>query len=71
VTHTIVIVFTIVAPGTCCQKVVNGYHFAVKHLQWATWVVLSVGPVAATTKMQDINGGPLGVLPVGRVAATT
>jgi hypothetical protein len=34
--------------------------------------VLSTGPVAATTEVEeDVNGRPLGVLPVGLAMATT
>jgi hypothetical protein len=33
--------------------------------------VLSAGPVAATTEVEDVDGGTPGVLPVGPAAATT
>jgi hypothetical protein len=51
----------------------SGHHRSYSRRRWqAPWGVLPVGLTAATTKAEeDVNGGPLGFLLVGPVAATT
>jgi hypothetical protein len=58
--------------GGAADRSGSGHQRSWRCRWWAPKGVLSADPATATTRVGDIDGGPLGgVLPVGPAAATT
>jgi hypothetical protein len=58
-------------PGGCYQQVQQRSPPKLKTSMVGPLGVLSAGPAAATTVVEDVGAGPLGVLAAGPAAATT